>query len=124
MAFSFVLMIVLWMCTTLIVWVFMLGVVITLVAYGSYLIYGMYSQGALNDGLNTVRVYNINYKMTSKNEIWFVAVLCILLGLIFLIIMIKKGGVISKTTPLISAAIKSSLRNVLLWFTSVLIIAL
>ena len=102
------------MCTGLITWLLIIAAVLTLFAFATLLLVSEYAPGALNDGINAARVRYLSFLFRNKVSITLIAVGCIVLGLILTLIFIYSAKTLNKTTPLISVAFKSSLKNILL----------
>lgn len=91
-----------WLMAGLIFWILSLASVGVLIAFGVYLLVEEYYPGELNSGINAARVKYLDFLFKNKVTLTIVAVLSILLALAVIWILITKGKLISKITPLIS----------------------
>lgn len=98
--------------------------VLTLFAFAALMLISEYAPGALNDGINAARVRYLSFLFRNKVNITLLSVGCIVLGIVLIIVFIYSSKTLNKTTPLISVAFKSSLKNILLIILSVLIVGL
>ena len=100
--------------TTLIVWVMMIGLGLVLIVFGSYVMYTFYSPGPLNDVFNPARIKYLTFLFANKTVMTVVSVLLIIIGIFLIILIFRKHLYIRLTVPILSLALKSSLRNILL----------
>lgn len=111
---SIVLMILICLCTKLITWILIIMAVLTLFGFAAVMLIAEYAPGKLNDGVNAARVRYLSFLIRNKFQITALAIGCIVLGVILVIVFITSAKTLNKTTPLISVAFKSSLKNILL----------
>lgn len=110
--------------TRLIVWVMMLGLGVVFIIFGCYLLYTFYSPGPMNDPFNPARIKYLVFLFNNKTFMTIISVLLILIGIFLIVLIFKKHQYIRITVPILSLALKSSLRNVLLIALSVFTLAL
>lgn len=110
--------------TSLIVWVMMIGLGLVLIVFGSYVMYTFYAPGPLNDAFNPARIKYLTFLFENKVSMTIVSVLVILAGIFMIILICRKHLYIRITVPILSLALKSSLRNILLIILSVVILCL
>lgn len=108
----------------LILWIIAFASIGVLIAFGVYLLIEEYYPGSLNDGINAARVKYLDFIFKNKVLLTTLSILSILFGIILLWVVLSKGKMIVKITPLISRSFKITLKKFLLILLSVLIILL
>lgn len=99
---SFVLMLLMWLMAGIIFWLLAFASIGILIAFGAYLLYEEYHPGKLNSGINAARIKYLDFIFRNKVLLICVSVLCFLLALYILWVVLSKGKIIVKITPLIS----------------------
>lgn len=102
----------------------MIGLGLVLIVFGSYVMYTFYSPGPLNDAFNPARIKYLTFLFENKPCMTVISVVLILAGILMIILIFKKSLYIRITVPILSLALKSSLRNILLIILSVVILCL
>ena len=110
--------------TSLIVWVMMIGLGLVLIVFGSYVMYTFYSTGPLNDAFNPARIKYLTFLFENKTCMTVISVILILVGLFLIVMICRKHLYIRITVPILSLALKSSLRNLMLILLSVVTLCL
>lgn len=99
---SFVLMLFMWLLAGLVFWILAFATIGVLITFGGYLLYEEYNPGKLNDGINTARIKYLDFIFRNRVLLTCVSILCILLALYLLWVVLSRGKIIVKITPLIS----------------------
>ena len=120
---SLVFLIVITCCTRLITWFLIFSLGVLFIAFGGVIIANYAYTGPLNDSWNALRVKYLEYLIVHKPYLLTLAACMILFGLITFIIMCKHRKSINIAIPMIIIASRSTLKNSLLIFLSIFIMA-
>lgn len=117
-------MILMWLMAGLVFWLISFAAIGVLIAFGAFLLYEEYFPGNLNSGINAARVKYLDFLFRNRVLLTCVSIFCILLALYLLWIILSKGKIIIRITPLISESFKISIKKTLLILLSLFIIVL
>jgi hypothetical protein len=120
---SLVFLIVITCCTRVITWFLIFALGVLFIAFGGVIIANYVYTGPLNDSWNALRVKYLEYFIVHKPQLLTLAAFMILFGFITFIIMCKHRKSINIAIPIITIASRSTLKNSLLIFLSIFIMA-
>ena len=111
-------------CTSIMTWILFIGLAVSLIVFGAFIIYNIYSIGPLNSGVNAARVKYLYFLISNKTFMLCFGIIMIILGIICIVLIIKNRQKINNSVLILALASKHSLKNILLIILSVFIIGI